>query len=158
MIRTVLSILCIFCIGMIHAQEIKKIKITELEKTIAESKAPMIVNFWATWCVPCIEEIPYFIEETKKHEKDSVKLLLVSLDFREDFPAKVISFIKKRKFMATIAWLDETKADYFCPKIDKSWSGAIPATLFINNKEGYRSFFENKLSHDELKKEIMIML
>ena len=143
---------------MIQAQVIKKIKITELEKTITESKTPLIINFWATWCMPCIEEIPYFIEEVKKHEADSIKLLLVSLDFREDFPGKVSSFIKKRKFTAPVAWLDETKADYFCPKIDKAWSGAIPATLFINNKKGYRKFFENQLSHDELKKEMMIML
>jgi len=53
-----------------------------------------------------------------------------------------------------VAWLDETNADYFCPKIDAKWSGAIPATLFINNKSGYRKFMESQISHDDLKKEI----
>ncbi len=139
-------------------QEIKKVKVTDLEKMIAESKTPLIINFWATWCMPCIEEIPYFLEEAKNHEKDSVKLVLVSLDFDDFYPGKLTAFVKKRKYTAPVLWLDETNADYFCPKVDPKWSGAIPATLFINNKTGYRKFHEEQLSHEQLKKEIMAIL
>lgn len=134
-----------------QAQTIKKIKITDLEKTIAESKTPLIVNFWATWCVPCIEEIPYFQEEASKHKGDSLQLILVSLDMKEMYPEKLAAFVKKRKITATVQWLDETNADYFCPKVDPKWSGAIPSSLFINNKTGYRKFYEEQLSHEELK-------
>ena len=102
--------------------------------------------------------MPYFLQEAKKHKKDSVELLLVSLDFKESFPDGIIKFINKRKITAPVVWLDETNADYFCPKIEAKWSGAIPATLFINNKKGYRNFVEEKISHEKLKKEIMAML
>jgi thiol-disulfide isomerase/thioredoxin len=133
-----------------NAQDVKKIKITELEKTIAEAKTPLIVNFWATICKPCIEEIPYFQEEVKNHAADSVQLLLVSLDLNDDY-AKIPKFATRMKFTAPIVWLNETNADYFCPKVDPKWSGAIPASLFINNKTGFRKFYEEQLSHEELK-------
>ena len=144
--------------GVVSAQEVRKVKITEVETIIAESKTPMIVNVWATWCVPCVEEMPYFLKEVKEHSKDSLRLLLVSLDFEESFPGDIIKFMKKRKLSTSTLWLDETNADYFCPKIDPKWSGAIPATLFIDNKRGYRKFVEEKLSHEDLKKEIMALL
>ena len=148
----------LFTITICFSQEIKSVKITDLEKIIAESKTPLIVNFWATWCMPCIEEIPYFLEEVKGNRKDSLTILLVSLDFKDAFPEGLTSFVKKRKFDAPMVWLDETNADYFCPKIDAKWSGAIPATLFINNKTGYRNFFEEQISHETLKLEIKAIL
>ena len=157
MMKTLLIILFLFLSAVLTAQEIKKIRIADLEKTIADSKTPLIVNFWATFCIPCIKEIPYFQKLVKKHQKDSIKLLLVSLDLQEDY-SKIKSFAAKRKFTTPIVWLDETNADYFCPKIDSSWSGAIPASLFVNNKTGYRKFLEQELSEVQLEKEIMAIL
>jgi hypothetical protein len=93
----------------------------------------------------------------KKHAKDSVKLLLVSLDLHEDYP-KIKPFVAKKKFSAPVVWLNETNADYFCPKVDTSWSGAIPATLFVNNKTGYRKFYEGQVKEEKFEKEIMAIL
>jgi thiol-disulfide isomerase/thioredoxin len=140
------------------AQEVKMVKITDVEKIIAESKQPTIINFWATWCIPCIEEIPYFLEEVAKNKKDSVSILFVSLDFKESFPAGIISFIKKKKITEPVVWLNETDADYFCPKISSRWSGAIPATLFVNNNTSYTKFSEGQLSHIQLQAAISKML
>ena len=101
------------CREEVSSQSIPKWKITDLEEYIAKSDTPVIVNFWATYCAPCIKEIPYFQEVVKRYEKKGVKLLLVSLDFRESFPDKISSFADKRKFTSPIVWLDETNADYF---------------------------------------------
>lgn len=146
------------CAYVVTGQEIRKIKITELEKMIAESKGPLIINVWATWCRPCIEELPYFLEEWKENKKDGLELLLVSLDFEEAYPEKIQKFIDRRKIKPPVVWLDETNADYFCPKVDPRWTGAIPASLFINNQTGYRSFYEGQITHKELKKEIKAIL
>ena len=151
-------IIASFFSSFLFCQEIKRIKITDLEKTIAESKTPLIINFWATFCKPCVEEMPYFQQAVRQHQKDSVKLLFVSLDLEDFYPSKIKSFALKHKFTAPIAWLDEYNADYYCPKVDSSWSGAIPASLFINNKSGYRKFAEKQLSKEKLNNEIGKML
>ena len=153
----VIFIVVIFSLP-VFGQEVKKIKITGLEKIIAESKTPLIINFWATFCKPCMEEIPHFQKLGKKYEKQGMNLLLISLDMKDAYPDLVNAFIRKKKITTATAWLDETDADYFCPKIDKAWSGAIPATLFINNSNRYRKFTEDTLSEKQLEKEIRTMI
>jgi thiol-disulfide isomerase/thioredoxin len=147
-----------FSCRQVNSQSIPKWKIEDLEKYISKSDTPVVVNFWATYCGPCIKEIPYFQEVVKQYEDKGVKLLLVSLDFKESFPNKIDSFADKRKFTSKIVWLDETNADYFCPKVDSKWSGAMPATLFINNKKGRHSFFEEEMSKEKFETEIKKIL
>ena len=120
--------------------------ITDVENYMNSKVAGvLVINFWATFCKPCIEELPGFIKTVEKYKKDSVKLILVSLDLPSYYPDKISSFAKKHNFNANLAWLAETNADYFCPKIDKTWSGSIPATLIINTNTGYRKFFEEEM-------------
>ena len=138
-----------------YSQEIKKIKITELENYIRQSDHPLIVNFWATFCVPCVKEIPAFQSAVEKNS--GVELLLVSLDLPGYYPEKISSFAKEKKFTAAISWLNETNADYFCPKIDRKWSGAIPSSLFVNNKTKYHRFFEKEMTGEEVEKYIREM-
>lgn len=153
-ILTFLVVLSFFAFG----QPIASWKMSSLEEHITKSENPVIINFWATYCLPCIEEIPYFQELTKKYEEKGVRLLLVSLDFKEAYPEKIRKFSNKMKFTAPIVWLDETDADYFCPRIDSAWSGVMPATLFVNNKTGFRSFYEEQMSKERLEKEIIKMI
>jgi thiol-disulfide isomerase/thioredoxin len=144
------SLLQIRCV----AQKIEKWKITDVSNLIEKSDSILVINFWATFCVPCIEEIPDLIKYTNLHKKDKVKLYLVSVDLPEYYPNKIKKFVTKKKFTTNIAWLNETNADYFCPIISEQWSGAIPATLIVNTKKSYRQFYEKKLSATEIKKAI----
>jgi len=156
--KTFLIVLFFFFGISMHSQEVKAVKVTELSKTISESKTPLIVNFWATFCVPCIQEIPYFQEMVREYKSKNVSLLFVSLDLKEAYPTKVNAMAKRLNLTYPVVWLNETNADYFCPKIDTSWSGGMPSSLFVNNATGYHKFFEDQLSKEKLEKEIQEMI
>ena len=151
-----------FCLLMLNfnlsAQDIKKVKIGDLQSYIEKSDHPLIINFWATYCVPCVHEIPYFQTEAGKYKNDGVELILVSLDLPDLYPKKIYAFAKKENYTSSILWLDESNADYFCPKIDKNWSGGIPSTLFINNKSSYRKFYERQLTEPQLEENIKALV
>ncbi len=150
----IIVLVAVSCVG--YAQDLKKVKITEVESFIANSKTPLIINFWATFCKPCMAEIPHFQKMAEKYKSKGLQVIFISLDMQDDYPGNVSAFIKKRK-MSTW-WLDETNADYFCPKIDQAWSGVIPATVFINNKNGYRKFIEESLTESNLEEEIKAVI
>lgn len=111
-----------------------------------------VVNFWATFCKPCNEEIPDFIRLAERYKKQKVQLLLVSLDLPTYVADKLPAFIKKYKYNTSHVWLNETNADIFCPMIDSKWSGAIPATIIVNNKTGYKKFTEDQISAEDFEK------
>ena len=111
----------VFIIGLSQAssaQEIVKWSLDDLKAAIKDSDKPTVINFWATFCKPCIEEIPYFQQIVKKYDSAGVRLILVSLDMKESYPSKIKSFASKRKFTAPIKFLDETDADLFCPAVE----------------------------------------
>ena len=148
--KRVLLVLFLAIAGLASAQTVQKVKITDVEKYIANTKdSVLVVNFWATFCKPCNAELPFMHELVKKYAGQKVKLLLVSIDLPAFFPRKVEEFAKKANYTAPIVWLDETNADYYCPKIDPKWYGSIPATLFVNNKTGYRKFVEKEFKEAE---------
>src|SRR6266511_5770582 len=88
----------------INAQQIKAIKVTDLAKTIKESKTPLIVNFWATFCVPCIEEIPYFQELAQQYKSKNISLVFVSLYLKKAYPAEVNKMARKLKMTFPVFW------------------------------------------------------
>lgn len=156
--KTFFIVMLLFLAVAVNAQEVKAVKVTELANSIQESKTPLIVNFWATFCVPCIQEMPYFQQLVQQYNSKNVSLIFVSLDLKEAYPAKVIEMAKRLKLTFPVVWLNETNADYFCPKIDTTWSGGMPSSLFVNNATGYHKFFEDELSKEKLEKEIQEMI
>ena len=141
----------LFFVYPLLSQKVEVLKYEELKKVINDSSADIqIINFWATWCKPCIKEIPYFENINSSYKNQNVKVVLVSLDFVEDLENKVVPFVKRRNLKSEIKLLDETDFDAIINDIDPSWSGAIPATLVINNKTGKTEFYEKEFKEGEL--------
>jgi thiol-disulfide isomerase/thioredoxin len=138
-----------------YSQSIKKVKMQDVVNSFSNgSDTVYVVNFWATFCKPCVGEIPHFIKIVNKYKTQKVKLLLVSLDLKGYYPKRIASFARQHQFKTNLAWLSETNADIFCPMIDQSWSGAIPATVIINGKKNYKKFFEDELNAKQFEEEI----
>lgn len=136
-------------------QVIRPTKMQSLLDSLGKADGVIVLNFWSTWCKPCIDELPHFLEVSKTLKADSVQLWLVSQDTRSLFQSGALKdFVAKKQWDATHFWLDETDADYYCPLIDKTWSGAIPATLILNSRTGYRAFYEASLSKQALQEAI----
>lgn len=141
---------CCFAVS-VRGQEVRVIKYPELLKIIDEKGTELkVINFWATWCKPCIEELGLFEELNKQSSAENVKVLLVSLDFVEDLDTKVKRFISRRELKSQVLLLDETDYNAFIDKVSPEWSGAIPATLIVNSASGKKMFYEKQFKEGEL--------
>lgn len=111
-----------------------------------------VINFWATWCAPCIKELPYFEAITEKYNNENVEVILVSLDFPKQYEKKLIPFIKDRQIRSRVIALDDPKMNDWIPKVDEDWSGAIPATIIYNKDKS--EFYERSFNLEELETEL----
>ena len=149
-VRKSLFLLVVLLSLSAKGQKISVMKFPELQKKMLTADAPLtIFNFWATWCGPCVREIPLF-EEYSSSER--VKVYLVSLDFEGDLD-KVKAFVKKKNLKSEVIFLNESDYDSYMAKVNKEWSGAIPATLFVD-EWGKTYFHANEFVKEELDKEI----
>lgn len=111
-----------------------------------------VINFWATWCAPCVKELPYFEKLNSEYGNQNVEVLLVSLDFPHLYESKLKPFIKDKKLTSKVIALDDADMNTWIPKVDKSWSGSIPATIIYKNDK--RKFFEQSFTYEELQTEV----
>ncbi len=111
-----------------------------------------VVNFWATWCKPCVKELPHFETLNEKYKDKDIEVLLVSLDFPKQYDKKLKPFIVEHNLKSRILVLDDVDMNTWIPKVNKDWDGAIPVTLIYNSKK--RQFYNQTFTYEELENEL----
>jgi thiol-disulfide isomerase/thioredoxin len=141
-----------------QSEKVRIINFEDLQQQINKaSDTTLVVHFWATWCKPCIEELPNYERLSKEFTKKKVKFLMVSMDFPKDLKDKVELFIAKNNMNSEVVLLDEPDYNAWIDEIDTDWSGTIPATLVVNLVMRKRVFFEGQANMEELMQELKKM-
>ena len=135
------------------AQQVEVVKFSYLDSLMKNnSDTTYVINFWATWCRPCVQELPSFEALTAKAINKKVKVILVSMDFKSQLNLRLIPFVKEKRLKSRVVLLNEPDYNSWIDKVDKSWSGGIPATLVINNSTKQHEFYEKEFTDEELDK------
>lgn len=116
----------------------------------AKNDTTYLINFFATWCQPCVEEFPAFQQFSVRYATEKVRVIFVSLDFKKDFQKRLLPFVKKHRVGNEVVLLDEPDYNSWIDKVDSSWDGNLPATLVINNGKHIRHMFAQEFTLDSL--------
>lgn len=117
-----------------------------------QSDTVFVINLWATWCGPCVEELPEFLKFDHDYRNKKVKVILVSLDMRSKIASTVIPFLEKRKVTTKTVVLSDPDMNRWIPLIDKNWEGTIPSTLIFSKNK--RQFYPHPLTFEDLENEV----
>lgn len=88
-----------------------------------------VLNFWATWCQPCIAEMPYFEKLVAEKAGQPVRIWLVSMDFPKDIKNKLVPFVLQRNLAPRVLSLADMDYNAWIDRVSPEWDGAIPFTL-----------------------------
>jgi len=145
------GLMVLFLLGSLNlaAQHVDLITVDQLNSRINSGRdSTYIVNFWATWCGPCVKELPDFEKLSDQFKSEKLKVLLVNVDYKSKLNNSVLPFIKKNGIKNEVFMLNESDPQVYINRIDSSWSGALPATLMVKEKK--RKFFEKDFTYAEL--------
>jgi thiol-disulfide isomerase/thioredoxin len=126
------------------SQQVEVVKFSFIESLLKnKSDTTFVINFWASWCKPCVKELPAFEELNLKNENKNIKVILISLNFKSELETKL-----------KIVLLDEPDYNSWINKVNENWGGAIPATLIINYKNNVKQFYEKEFTFEELENKL----
>lgn len=146
------AIIGIFLLGfsaVSYSQNVKLLTVDQLQERIKKGQdSTYVVNFWATWCAPCIKELPHFEKLSQEYKSEKLAVILISVDFKSKLSSAVVPFVKRKNIKTPVFLLNESNPQEYIDRIDPSWSGSIPATLFIKNDK--KKFLETELTYEQL--------
>lgn len=134
-------------------QNVPVIGLNQLEERLNQgADTTFVVNFWATWCGPCVKELPLFEALGSDNPNKKFKVLLVSLDFVTQLESRVIPFVQEKNLQSEVLLMDEDKPNKWIPRVSEKWTGALPATLFVNSQKKTHHFHEGSFEEGDLEK------
>ena len=98
-----------------------------------KGKKAVLVNYWATWCGPCVKEFPMIVELSKEYTDEAV-VLFVSADWLDE-KERALEFLKKHGVKG-LSFIKNQKDNKFIDGIHKDWSGALPFTIVYGKNSG----------------------
>lgn len=146
-----------FVMTIAVSAQIKLVTIDDLKGVLSYQNDKIVVlNFWATWCRPCVKELPTFDETGQELKDQGVDMILISLDASNRLETNVKPFLEKRNMKSTLWLLDEPDFNSWLNLVNRDWSGAIPATLVIDGVNMEKRFHEGEMTKEELIKLIKL--
>ncbi|MFC5285005.1 TlpA disulfide reductase family protein [Pedobacter alpinus] len=137
--------------------QVNLLTLNKLDLRLEQGKDTVyVVNFWATWCAPCVKELPNFEKLNADYKNQPLKVILLSLDFKSKLEKVVEPFVVKKGLKSEVFLLNEKSEQEYINRISKEWSGALPATLIINPKKKTRKFYEQEFTFEELEKTYLL--
>jgi len=141
------------------SKDIRRITKAELSQILKNPSDKLhVINFWATWCGPCVSELPAFQKTVNETDGDKVDFLFISLDFPSDAEKKLKHFLKKSNYTFNVCLMTETDYNLWIDEVDPSWQGNIPATLFFNRARKIHHFVGEPIDKPQLEKTIQSLL
>lgn len=140
-----------FVLAALVATSVPEVTLADLERRFAVgSDTVFVVNFWATWCKPCVAELPAFdhLARTSSSYARPIKVLLVSLDSKRDHATKLGPFVRKRGMLCEVVRLNERSPQVWIDQVDPTWQGSIPATWLVSRDR--RIMYEREFTEREL--------
>ena len=152
----ILSIICVLLLFSCNNSTKDTIEVVDFDGLYSKIDLSVdktyVINFWATWCAPCVKELPHFEEVNKEFKDKNTEVILVSLDFPSQIESKLKPYLKKNKIKSKVILLDDSKMNTWVPKVSEYWDGGIPATLIVNSSS--YNFYPKPFKKEELFTEI----
>lgn len=146
---SILWLVSFFYVSEGQTSILKDVPVSELKQRIeAASDTIYVVNFWATWCLPCVKEIPEFNKIPTTYRQKPVKVIMANLDFPNQKESRVLPFLQKNTVAHEVIMTITPRGGEWIDSMDEAWSGAIPATIIWHNGQKY--FHEGETHYEEI--------
>lgn len=159
MLKQIFLFLLLAACFNVRAQEIGIIKTDQLLQWKENSSDTVyVLNFWATWCGPCVQELPDFEKLNSNFANQKVQVILVSNDFSKTLETKVKPFVLEHQLKSKVVLMGETDPNTWINLVSPDWSGALPATLIISKQKNKTLFFEKQMTYAALEAAVRSLL